>query len=181
MFFAGEKISRYAKRVNCCNTIGFLTPGLAWGKFSATESQMPSAVTKHTHQQGFRSTLPRTAVMHCLASQTEPVSARSIFADIRHRGIDRSSIFRTLKLLSQHGLVVKTESARHEQLYELTPHRHHHHLHCERCGRIKSVSCFLPRTLMIEIRKRAGFAAVHDTGDLYGICRSCNKTKNTLP
>ncbi len=48
--------------------------------------------------------------------------------------IDRSSLYRTLKLFVELGLVVSAETANGETIYEIPkPHRHHH-LICRQCG-----------------------------------------------
>ena len=126
------------------------------------------------HSVGLRSTTQRQAILAYLESVTRPVSARTVHDAVKRRGIDRSSVFRTLHALSQIGLIAVTEDAAHVSLYELQ-RTHHHHVQCISCETMKPVECFIPKKRLDAIRRKAGFSTIQHGGDLYGICHACAK------
>lgn len=126
-------------------------------------------------QKGLRLTKPRREILQVLLRITQPRSAQQIFAAVASRGVDRSSVFRTLKAFAEQNIVESTENARHERLYELRPVQQHHHLICNRCGRIETVRCFLPSRAIPAWEKRYGFRAVRHESRAYGLCRTCQE------
>lgn len=125
---------------------------------------------------GKRTTHARRTVVEFLRKAGQPMSATEIFLSVRSRGIDRSSVFRTLRLLAQDDFVLTTENAWHVQLYEWRPRRHHHHLHCEVCGLTTPIACFLTSTLLRTVQKSGHFSTVRHDADLYGTCAACAGT-----
>ena len=82
----------------------------------------------------------RERVIELLATQSCALSAVEIEDALRATGRSpgRASIYRVLDLLSEHGLVERVEvgdgQARFERQHPSG--EHHHHLVCERCGRL---------------------------------------------
>lgn len=124
-------------------------------------------------KQGLRATRPRLNILAVLSQAQDPMSAQAVYAALLGNGADRSSVFRTLKLLGGLGILSVTESPRHEQLYELAPKKHHHHLHCERCGRVVTIPCYVAPGVFRTIQKQAKFPTIRHATDLSGICANC--------
>jgi Fur family ferric uptake transcriptional regulator len=80
----------------------------------------------------------RERVIELLAAQPCALSAVEIEATLKARGrpTGRASIYRTLELLAEHGLVERVEVGDGQMRFERAGEHHHHHLVCERCGRL---------------------------------------------
>ena len=80
----------------------------------------------------------RERVIDLLAAQPCALSAVEIEDALKASGraTARASIYRTLELLAEHGLVERLEVGDGQARFERTGDHHHHHLMCERCGRL---------------------------------------------
>lgn len=88
-------------------------------------------------QRGVRWTVQRYAIMEYLYDHRIHPTAEEIYEGLRKRlpAISRATVYNTLELFKEHGLVkellVEKERARYD--YDVSPHIH---LKCLRCGRI---------------------------------------------
>jgi len=92
-------------------------------------------------REGLKRGGARELVIELLARQRCALSAVEIEDALRSKGRapGRASIYRVLELLVEHGLVERVElgdgQSRFEPAHPNGAH-HHHHLVCERCGRL---------------------------------------------
>ncbi|MEA2396614.1 MAG: Fur family transcriptional regulator, ferric uptake regulator [Thermoleophilaceae bacterium] len=82
----------------------------------------------------------RDTVIDHLAEQRCAVTAQAIEDALRDggRAVSRASIYRVLDLLQAYRLVQRLDVGHGSAMYELVDPAgdHHHHLLCERCGRV---------------------------------------------
>lgn len=93
-------------------------------------------------QAGYRTTLPRSAVIELLARQDCVLTADEISQRLQGEGGRRvgiATVYRTLELLEELGLLQRLDAgdglARFEPALPDGEH-HHHHFVCTRCGRV---------------------------------------------
>ena len=91
-----------------------------------------------------------------------------------------SSLYRTLTVLSEAGVVVRTHGADGVALYELAEwlRGHHHHLVCIDCGAVEDVDVDagdedLLAILADRVASTRGFVARGHRIDVEGICERC--------
>ncbi len=102
-------------------------PGPPWG-------------CRRLRNRGFRLTLPRQVVLNIFNQNPQHLSAEEVFFLV-HRdypNIGLASIYRTLNLLTQMGLIHKFNFGDGRSRYELASktQKEYHHLVCIQCGRI---------------------------------------------
>lgn len=92
------------------------------------------------HQRGFRLTAQRQTILHVFQTlpQGNHLSAEDLHSRLRQQGerISISTVYRTLHLMAQMGLLRELELAEGHKHYELnlpSPHQHHH-LVCVQCN-----------------------------------------------
>jgi Fur family transcriptional regulator, ferric uptake regulator len=128
------------------------------------------------HQQ--RMTAGREQVVDVLAATDRPLTIPEILA--ARRGLAQSSVYRTLVVLEQagvvHRVVTHDEFARYELAEDLTGH--HHHLVCSNCGRVEDLpaSDSIERSVaaaVAQAARRVGFRTQHHRLDLVGTCADC--------
>src|SRR4030042_3262804 len=85
---------------------------------------------------GYRLTPQRLMVLEMIAESTDHISAEDIYERIKPRypHINISTIYRTLELLKQLGLVTVTDMGDGRITYHYADKGHHPHLICHRCG-----------------------------------------------
>ena len=141
-------------------------------------SDLHGQVSGRLRQVDQRYTPVRRAVVDVLAGAARPVTIPEILeADAR---LAQSSVYRTLAVLEQAGVVHRFPGpagfARHELAEELT--EHHHHLVCTMCGGVEDLpaSRRLERTVakaVEEAANGAGFQCQSHRLDLLGVCARC--------
>jgi Fur family transcriptional regulator, ferric uptake regulator len=121
---------------------------------------------------GYRSGGARRQVVELLAGEGCALTALEI--DRRLDSVGRASVYRTLDQLEQLHLIQRVEIGGDAAGYErVDPDEHHHHLVCEKCGRLAPFSSEDLEKAIEAIGRRAGFQiAAHDVV-LRGACERC--------
>lgn len=138
--------------------------------------------SEHVHavlaRAGLRRGGARERVIELLATETCALSAVEIEDALRAQGgrIGRASIYRVLELLVEHGLVervtVGQDLARFERV--LPSGEHHHHLVCDRCGRLVAFDDPGLERAIDRVSERLGVRVEHHEVVLRGACEDCD-------
>lgn len=91
--------------------------------------------------------------------------------------IDRSSIYRTIALFEQLGIVDRLHFG-FKHRFELSDkfRQHHHHLHCQKCGQIQPIKHDNQlEEAIATVAKQAGFLPTSHVIEVNGICINCRK------
>jgi Fur family transcriptional regulator, ferric uptake regulator len=127
-------------------------------------------------RKGVRPTAKRTAVLAELAREQDDATAQALWQRLRARGgetIGLATVYRTLALLHEHGVVDALSHHEGERCYRLCGDQHHHHLVCERCHRVvEVVDCDLGGWVD-AVARRHGFAAAEHHVEISGVCGAC--------
>jgi Fur family ferric uptake transcriptional regulator len=88
-----------------------------------------------------RQTRQRQAIRDAIGDAGVPLSPREILAHAKSRvnGIGMATVYRTLKLLADAGVVQTVEIPGEAPRYELAGKGHHHHFYCKGCGKVFEV------------------------------------------
>jgi Fur family ferric uptake transcriptional regulator len=121
-----------------------------------------------------RVTRARLAVLAALTEAGSHFTAD----DICHRlpRVGRATVFRTLKLLVDLGVVCRVlleDGSLHYRLNLLAVGVHHHHLVCTDCGRIEDVAARDITLSVDELASKSGYEIDGHWLELYGRCQSC--------
>lgn len=125
--------------------------------------------------QGHRLTTPRQDIVRLVAPRRDSFSAQEIWDTVkeRRRGIGRATVFRTLDLLVELGVLSRVHVGEGCHRYVVCETGHHHHLMCVDCG---SVAAFNADAIEAQIRQMAGAAGfdllAHHL-ELIGRCAAC--------
>ena len=133
-------------------------------------------ILRAASQHGHRLTRPRRLVVQALAGAEEPLSARALHEAVGAERIDLVTVYRTLDWLMEIGLaraVLTGEGAERVEL--VPPGRHTHHLVCDACGAVRTVSiCGLDRSIAERIEREHDFHVDHHQLVFHGRCGSCH-------
>jgi len=123
---------------------------------------------------GYRVTPQRQLVLEAVA-RLEHATPEEIYAQVRQTasGVNVSTIYRTLELLEQLGLVKHSHIHHGAPSYHLTEHAQHVHLICRQCEQVTEVDQATVRPLVEALEQSQGFLT--DVGHLtvFGICSAC--------
>jgi Fur family ferric uptake transcriptional regulator len=129
--------------------------------------------------KGLRVTRQRLQVLETLADERDDATAQQIHARLRGRGqrIGLATVYRTLALLGELGVVDSLAHTPGELCYRLCGDGHHHHLVCSNCHRVvELVDCEIDAWLD-EVAKDHGFVATGHQLEVTGVCAACRAEK----
>lgn len=138
-------------------------------------SRPPQDLARLLQRKGVRATPRRLEVLEELARERDDATAQQLWARLRERDsrTGLATVYRTLALLSAHGVVDVLTHHGTEQCYRLCTDTHHHHLLCTRCHRVVEVQeCDLGEWLD-RVAVQHGFVATDHRIEISGLCRDC--------
>ena len=126
--------------------------------------------------KGLRQTSQRDKVVNTFLSLKGHTSAEELFFQIRKKDkrIGLTTIYRTLKLLTQCGLAVERKFSGQVSTFE--PSRlgeHHDHLICLACGQVSEFKNNTIESLQEAVARDHAFRISHHVLELYGYCAPC--------
>jgi Fur family ferric uptake transcriptional regulator len=126
--------------------------------------------------RGRRLTRQRRMIWEALAAEPERhLSVAEVTERVRARvpGVTPSTVYRTLDVLVEAGLALRTDLGGDRVFYEPARDHPHHHLVCERCGAVRHVHDDVLGDLRGRIDARTGYALAPREITLFGICPGC--------
>jgi len=111
-------------------------------------------------------------VLAALRQAPEPLSAQDLHAGLGRR-VGLATVYRTLQGLVESGQVDVFRRDSGEALYRLCNPLHHHHLVCERCGRVEEIDACEVQPWAERAARRRGFAITGHQADIFGLCPNC--------
>ena len=89
--------------------------------------------------------------------------------------VNTSTIYRTLDLLVDEGLLLRTDLGSDRAYYEPSHDHPHHHVICERCGSVTHLHDETLGDLRTRIRSASGYALGSREISFFGLCESCQR------
>lgn len=138
---------------------------------SATLHSTSSRIETRCSEYGLRMTGPRRVIAKVLSSATdhpdvEEVHRRAHAVDNR---ISLSTVYRTIKLFSEKGILERHDFGDGRARYEESPRKHHDHLVDVESGRVIEFSNEAIEALQERIARELGFKLVGHRLELYGV------------
>lgn len=129
---------------------------------------------EHLKVKDLKQTKQRKLIVEELLHINDHIDAESLHKRIQEKdsGIGLATIYRTLSLLKEAGIIEEQKFADGRAVFEiLDPNRHHDHLICIRCGKIIEFEDTTIERLQEEIAAKYGFKLISHRLDLYGRCQ----------
>jgi Fur family transcriptional regulator, ferric uptake regulator len=125
--------------------------------------------------QGYRLTPQRELVLAAVR-QLDHGSPEEILSRVREsaKGVNISTVYRTLELLEKLGLVSHTHLGHGAPAYHATTEPDHLHLVCRNCERVTEVEPTIAAGLVGDVAARFGFRTDLRHLTVFGICRECS-------
>ena len=123
-------------------------------------------------EQGYRSTAPRRAMAQVIANQDNHFTAEDLRVQLPSLG--RATIFRSLKLLVETGVLCRVLLEDGDLHYQLSHRGHHHLLLCSECGSSQDLLGCDIEELLQQTSASHGFELSGHWLEVYGRCRSCS-------
>lgn len=132
---------------------------------------------EHLKRKGLNLTHQRKKILDHLMSAERHLDADEIYGALKKKDptMGRATVFRTIKLLQECGLVAEVETASGRSKFELKADRpHHDHMICVECGRITEFQSPMMERFQDEAIRKHGFEALWHRHEIFGRCRDCS-------
>jgi Fur family ferric uptake transcriptional regulator len=127
------------------------------------------------HTQSLKATPIRIALLETLSEIKIPHTIENLQKLLKKRSGDIATLYRSLALFTEAGIVKKIPIETGVYSYELTRGRHHnHHVICSSCGIIESIPFCIKNIHLSAVKKSKIFRVIsHHTVAFSGTCKKC--------
>jgi len=130
-------------------------------------------------ERGYKITPQRRAVLKAIADSQDHLTPAELHQRARQERPDIGlvTVYRTLEMLADVGLICEMHSGGNCRSYLLRrPEEHHHHLICSDCGQVVDFGdCDLDQ-LEQKLSRETGFAMEEHLLEFLGRCPACQRT-----
>lgn len=132
-------------------------------------------LTQELRSAGLRMTPQRLMVMDAVFHHEGHITAEDIHAKVqaRYPYVDLSTVYRTLQVLKEQGVIVELQISDGPTQYESVQGDAHHHAICQRCGKMVELDPDALQPVEDELLSRHGFHAHLTHMAIYGVCQEC--------
>lgn len=129
-------------------------------------------------KQNLRFTGQRQIIVNAFFNHKGHISSEELYRKVQETAPDIgfTTVYRTLKLLSDAGLALSKNFGDGYTRFESSAQQaHHDHLICTKCGKIVEFVNDQIESLQQHIAERHGFTVTDHTLDIYGVCLECSQ------
>lgn len=133
-------------------------------------------VAKYLKEHDFKLTNQRRKIIEAIFASHEHFTADDLHDTLRGMGesISKATIYRTLSLLCDSGLVESRDFGRGQLYYEhVLGHQHHDHMICTECGLVAEFRNQDLEKLKVKIAKTETFKIQSHSLRIFGLCSNC--------
>jgi len=130
----------------------------------------------YIRNRGMRVTPERLALLEEIYRQHGHIDAEQLLDGVREagHGVSRATVYRTLELLVDCGLVQRQRLGRDRYLYEhVHAGQRHDHLACRSCRRVVEFVSPAIQAMLNEICRAHGFSREERQLQILGLCEAC--------
>lgn len=149
---------------------------------SSVSTEKINKLKEELKDKGYKLTPQRRAILNSIIKSEEHrhLTAEEIYDLVKRNcpEIGLATVYRTVQLFEEMGVLVRLDlddgCSRYELVDENEEHQHHH-LICNKCGKVIEVEGDLLEELENNIENTYKFRVLDHTVKFYGICENCYK------
>jgi Fur family ferric uptake transcriptional regulator len=141
------------------------------------QTSLNNQMTGELSRKGLRMTPQRLMIVSAIEDSTDHISAEEVYAQVveKYPNVNISTVYRTLDLLEELGLVTKTDLGGGRVRYHPADKGHHHHLVCRECGAIIDLDEAALAGLKETLLRNYNFIADLRHLGIWGRCVTCQR------
>jgi Fur family ferric uptake transcriptional regulator len=117
-------------------------------------------------------------ILETLSKEHRHLTSHQVYEEIRPRlpAVNPSTVYRALERLANIGKVSISDMGTGSAVYELLADGIHHHLVCQKCGRISTIDHAEIQNFFTAVQQKNHFNILTNHLILFGICDQCQET-----
>jgi len=141
-------------------------------------SEAAATVAQLLSEHGYRLTTQRRAILQAVLAGGEHFSADGLSARLRRKGISRATVYRTLGLLVECGVIQRAYRQDGKERYEFGYGvLHHDHLVCTECGKVIEFRDDRIEEIQEAVCRRRRFKTLDHRLIVRGVCSDCARKR----
>ncbi len=128
-------------------------------------------VLQKIEDSGYRTTASRRRLVEALVARADGFTPEELVDEVK--GVGRATVYRTIRLLLEQGLVCKLALHDGTPRYSLSSIAHHHHLVCVRCGTVRAFRQSAMERVLKDLRAEDAGNVVGHRVEVYVVCPKC--------
>ena len=150
------------------------------------QTEMPGRLQAHFAERGIRMTQQRRAILSVMETASKHLDASQILRKAQKidASVDRSTVYRTLRLLKRQGLIDELDLMHingEGHYYERKLQRDHIHMACLRCGKITEFVSDSFERLKQQVEIDCRFRVLITRLEIGGYCAACRGAQRRTP
>jgi Fur family transcriptional regulator, ferric uptake regulator len=117
-------------------------------------------------------------IIETLSNEHAHLTSLQVFEIIRERlpAVNQSTVYRALERLVSYGKVSVSDMGTGSAVFEILTDGLHHHLVCQKCGRVMTIGDDDIKDLFSKIQVKNHFKIITNHLVLFGLCDKCQKS-----
>jgi Fur family ferric uptake transcriptional regulator len=133
------------------------------------------SIVQRLEEQKYRITPPRLAVVTAVLDRRGHFSVDDILG--RVPGVGRATVFRTMKLLSEMGMLCRVLLEDGSLRYRVSRRQgHHHHLVCVSCASVQELDACIAPDVLGDLARSTGYEIEGHWLEFFGRCAACRNS-----
>jgi len=146
------------------------------------QTEVPGRLQAQFTQRGIRMTQQRRAILSVIETASKHLDASQILRKAQRldASVDRSTVYRTLRLLKRHGMIDELDLMHlngEGHYYERRLERDHIHMACLRCGQITEFVSDSFEELKRQVTRDCRFHVLISRLEIGGYCAACRGSR----
>ncbi len=137
-------------------------------------------LTTFLRREGYKITPQRKAILKIVAEAHDHLTPAALYERVQKEqpNIGLVTIYRTIQILEEMGLICEMHTERTSRSYLLKrASEHHHHIICSSCGAVADVTKCQLESIQQQLAKETGFEIEGHLLEFFGYCRHCQRLK----
>ena len=138
---------------------------------------------EHIQAAGLRRTAQRDLILEIFLKTEEHLSSEDLYWLVQKSDptIGHTTVYRTLKLLTEAGLAREVRLGDGRTYYEHHhDHEHHDHMICTQCGKVIEFFSAELEAMQDLMAEKFNFKPTHHSLRILGFCEDCQKTETNI-
>jgi len=136
---------------------------------------------EYLYKRGLKLTLPRKIIIDYIFKTHDHFDADTIYTQIRsrHKNVSRATVYRTIPLLIDAGLIRQSFRHNGKDYYEhIYGHDNHLHFFCNNCHSVIEINSDKFEPVMEQLSKKINFQIKEYKIEILGLCKKCRSNKS---
>ncbi len=128
------------------------------------------------YTKGLKLTKERDEILNEILLTRGHFDPEKLYIQLKNKGskVSRASVYRTIPLLIQSGILEQVERIERHAHYEKISDNHHDHMICTKCGKVIEFHSPDLETLQEELCLKEKFKSIRHSLEIFGYCDKCN-------